>query len=190
MPVLDFSSERRPVTIGGRRFFIRRLSVGAVVRGLALFSSEVQRFRDMHEEAPDLWATLGTAPAIEILGLRPDALLAVVREAVESEVPEEEWPLRDLATAIAGLTDWTRVAEGLSFAAGTENVEEERAAENRAFVSVAKEMGVDPTKILDWPFEAWLAAIDTLGPPANASPSAFFENTPGAIRVEPLPEGA
>lgn len=187
MPLLDFSPERRSLNIGGRRFRIRRLTVGAVARALTVYGREIGGLRAMYE-IPNVWTLFGLTPAIELLSKRPDALISVLRHVVETDAPESEWPLAELADAVAALSHWPTIARSLVFSDRSGNPDD-LSAESRAIVGTAREMGVDPVAVLEWPMEAWVAAQDALAPKGEGETVGVGLGS-GAFVAVPDPAGA
>lgn len=187
MPLLDFSTERRSLEIGGRRVRIRRLTVGAIARALTVFSTEMAALRFLYENR-ETWALFGAEPAVEILSRRADAMVEVLRDCVDTDVPESEWPVVELAEAIAALSSWPTIARSLEFSQRRGDTAD-LAAESRAIVGLAREMGVDPVSILEWPMEAWVSAQDALAPKGEGDAVSVGIGS-GALVAVPDPAGA
>lgn len=161
MGLLDFSEERRRVDLGGRCFFIHRITVGGVVRVLTLYGREVEAIREAHNQEPGMFQACGLGAAL-LFFPADERMLEVLRDSVETDVPESRWPLADLALAVAQLSDWPKIIAALTFSDSDPHAAEN---ENRWVVNLAKAVGVTPVEALRWPFEAWVAAAAALQPP-------------------------
>jgi hypothetical protein len=180
--LLDFSTERRSLVLGGRRFDIRRLTVGAVSRALVLLAREIAAVRKMYESEPELWEKFGASPALLMFPPTDPRVVDVLRRVVVTDEPVAAWPVEDLVLAVAGLSDWPRITGSLRWS-DSPGQESDRQEEARSVLSVAKECGTDPVSLMDWPYEAFCAALDAMAPekkaPIGPEALAVMLNGPG-----------
>lgn len=163
MLLTDLMDERRSLEISGRRFVVRRPTVGAVSLFSRLFAAEIaQAFRDGYDSLPDQ-------------SLEGDPRLARVLAAfIEGDGDPVTWPLADLFAAVADIEDLPRIAESLRPVDGPGG--------NGSVLNLAEHLGVSVFALVNLPYLAVLAARDELrGDAGDRPPLMMFDPTPGAV---------
>lgn len=171
MPLNDFAFQRRVVARGGRQYVCRPPTVETVRRFLLAYPAEVYAMSEMAGRGD----VSGLSPenVLPLLVATPRALAHVLGSCVETQghiigsdldVPHED--LTPVALAVCSMSDVERIARSIRPPKPDDRVLDTSTTgpspHDIAICALAREYGVPPHSIAEWPYESFLSALAVL----------------------------
>jgi len=180
----DLIDVRLPVEVGGRKFHAVRLRLRDVLRILVRFDEDLRRFVAADEpDALELFHSLDLEATADLFAFALDPYdPTFLREHLDLQKAGE------VAILIGVVNDIDRIWSALKLGRPPGAREEESPPEPvqarpprasplvRVIDRMAERYGMDPVKVLDWPFEAFLTLVDAADEDVDAVARAAMSN--------------
>lgn len=170
MGLTDLLDRDIPIRIEGRDFILRRITLRAVLKILVRFSEELDAFaRSEKRDVEGLLAGIDNDSMADLFAFLLDPYDPIyLRTHINAAVA------RELTVLIGGLNDLGRIWNSLEFS--KPSVQSDKETEEKKSVGpaeqippmlsvidlIAERYGIDPLRVLDWPYEAFLTITEVM----------------------------
>ena len=172
MSIASYAAQCRVLVLGGRRYVCRPPTVETVRRFLVAFGYDALALREMARKGNEVVKDYnGIIGVLSVSKLAPWVLESCVTlwggapGETEESLTGDSQRCADLMRALCTLCDVEAIAKSITLPEATDvELKEEDGPDNQdvAICCLAREYGVAPHTVLDWPYETFVTALEVL----------------------------